>query len=100
MFLFFQHQLSTISFAESIIVQGFHIYIPTLDKTTYMLTTHGRFDDVMVRLYLVKHLTSLKISTDYILKYFFPEKMIGHIIKTVSLGDSLHEMSDPVPWEK
>ena len=45
---FFQHQLSTVSFAESTIVQGFHIYIPTLDKTTYVLTTHGRFDDVMV----------------------------------------------------
>ena len=32
--------------------------------------------------------------------FFFPENKIWHFMQTVSIGDSLHEMSNPVFWEK
>ena len=31
---------------------------------------------------------------------FFPENRIWHYMQIVSLGDNLHEMSNPVFWEK
>ena len=31
---------------------------------------------------------------------FFPENRIWHFMQIVSLGDNLHEMSNPVFWEK
>ena len=31
---------------------------------------------------------------------FFPENRIRHFMQIVSLGDNLHEMSNPVFWEK
>ena len=31
---------------------------------------------------------------------FFPENWIWHFMQIVSLGDNLHEMSNPVFWEK
>ena len=31
---------------------------------------------------------------------FFPENRIWHSMQIVSLGDNLHEMSNPVFWEK
>lgn len=38
----------SIKFADSIIVQGYNIYIPFLKQTVYVLTTHGRFDNIQV----------------------------------------------------
>ena len=31
---------------------------------------------------------------------FFPENRIWHFMQIVSLGDNLHEMSNPIFWEK
>ena len=31
---------------------------------------------------------------------FFPENKIWHFMQIVSNGDNLHEMSDPIFWEK
>ena len=31
---------------------------------------------------------------------YFPENRIGHFMHIVSIGDNLHEMSNPVFWEK
>ena len=31
---------------------------------------------------------------------FFPENWIWHFMQIVSFGDNLHEMSNPVFWEK
>ena len=31
---------------------------------------------------------------------YFPENRIWHFMQIVSLGDNLHEMSNPVFWEK
>ena len=38
----------------------------------------------------------------YIWRYFliFPANRIWHFMQTVSIGDNLHEMSNPVSWEK
>ena len=44
----------------------------------------------------------VKFSADNILKYFFlffPENRIRHFMQIVSIGDNLHEMSNPVFWE-
>ena len=35
-----------------------------------------------------------------ILIFFFPENRIWHFMQTVSIGDDLHKMSNPVFWEK
>ena len=45
----------------------------------------------------------VKFSADDILKYFFlffPENRIWHFMQIDSIGDDLHEMSNPVFWEK
>ena len=42
-------------------------------------------------------------SADYKLVIFFlvfPENRFWHFMQIVSTGDNLHEMSDPVAWEK
>ena len=31
---------------------------------------------------------------------FFPENRILHFMQIVSIGDNLHDMSNPVSWEK
>ena len=44
-----------------------------------------------------------KFSADNILKYFsyfFPENRIWHFIQIISNGENLHEISNPVFWEK
>ena len=42
---------------------------------------------------------SLKISTYYILKYFFAET-VGHIMRAVSQGDIWIETVNPIPGKK
>ena len=37
---------------------------------------------------------------EYLFFLFFPENKIWHFMQIVSLGDNLHEMSNPVFWEK
>ena len=46
--------------------------------------------------------TLLANSADNKLTFFlfFPENRIWHFPQTVSTGDNLHEMSNPVSWEK
>ena len=39
-------------------------------------------------------------SADNKLIFFFPENRIWHFMQTISLGDNLHEMSNPVFQEK
>ena len=36
----------------------------------------------------------------YFFSYFFPENRVLYFMQIVSLEDNLHEMLDPVFWEK
>ena len=38
-------------------------------------------------------------NTLMIFSYFFPENRIWHFMQIVTIGDNLHEMSNPVFWE-
>ena len=45
----------------------------------------------------------IKITAEDILEYFFlffPENRILHFMQIVSSGDTMHEVSNPVFWEK
>ena len=37
-----------IKFADAVVVQGYNIYIKSLGMTRYVLTTHGRFDNIQL----------------------------------------------------
>ncbi|XP_067651598.1 L-fucose kinase-like isoform X1 [Haliotis asinina] len=36
----------TINFGDGLVIQGFHIYLKTLGTSPYVLTVHGRFDNI------------------------------------------------------
>ncbi|XP_048253759.1 L-fucose kinase-like isoform X2 [Haliotis rufescens] len=36
----------TINFGEGLVIQGYHIYLKTLRTSPYVLTVHGRFDNI------------------------------------------------------
>jgi len=46
--VFYLQMKRKISISEYMVLQGFRIYLKTLGKTTYVLTTHGKFDRVDV----------------------------------------------------
>ena len=48
-YIFFFQTRKVIKFADAVVVQGYNIYIKSLGMTRYVLTTHGRFDNIQVQ---------------------------------------------------
>ena len=69
--------------------------------TTYMFSWNNKKDQVQTGSLTFTTLWAFSADDKMMLFFlFFPENRIWHFMQIVSLGDNLHEMSNPVFWEK
>ena len=76
-----------------------------LNKTGVRATMASKLEEQrsVIKFQLLTFTTLWAFSADdkmMLFFLFFPENRIWHFMQIVSLGDNLHEMSNPVFWEK
>ena len=67
-----------IKFGEDLVIQGFIIHLKTLNTNPYVLTVHGRFDNIMVWIvFLYYYFLNIVVSdVQWKLIPFFQSKLI------------------------
>ena len=73
------------------------------NRVLWLLTEHSLYYKYLFFLTLStlgKHLSSQHFGFFFFFFFFFFRKPISHLMQIVSKGDNLHEMSNPVFWEK
>ena len=77
--------------------RNFKIYFFKKSKTKFKITSGAVWIGTLTFTTLWAFSADDKMMLFFL---FFPENRIWHFMQIVSLGDNLHEMSNPVFWEK